>query len=271
MVEGVSQDLALATALIRLAFPLLLWSALNSDGFNFSFGEVRLNGAWGIFVVLYAAICLVFGAGIFPYISVLRQFRKPPNRVVMEKNRTLDLWPELGKELIGDNNLAVLSRLPGNGVFRVDFTDLTLVLPNLPAAWDGLSLLVLSDLHFHGTPSRIFFDRIIDELVTGTSPDLVCLLGDYVDTDRHLEWIQPILGRLNAREAKLAILGNHDLRQKPERVRQELSAAGYLVLEITGTRLLFAACIAWRLATKVRGSNRDRTSHPHQPTYSDSV
>ena len=57
-----------------------------------------------------------------------------------------------------------MTRLPGNCVFRVDFTDLTLALPELPPELDGLTILVLSDLHFHGTPARPFFDRIIDEL-----------------------------------------------------------------------------------------------------------
>jgi hypothetical protein len=196
-------------------------------------------------IFLYLAICLLFGAVIFPLITAKRLLRKKPASMLTEQTRTLDLWPESGEALTGDYKLSWMTRLPGNGVFRLDITDLTLALANLPAEWNGLSILVLSDWHFHGTPSRLFFDRIIEEVNTGSTTDLVCLLGDYVDTDQHHEWIESILGRLNACEAKLAILGNHDLLHEPDRVRKELTAAGYVVLgntwqemEIRGVRFL---------------------------------
>jgi uncharacterized protein len=218
------------TALILLAFPVLLWSAWNPDYFDYSFRQESLNGPWGKIVLIYAAICFLLGACIFPFITITRLLRQPPVSMVAEQTRTLDLWSELSTKLIGDNKLAAMTRLPGNGVFRVDVTDLTLAVAEVPPEWDGLTLLVLSDMHFHGTPSRAFFDRIIEELLTGSPPDVVCLIGDYIDTDTHHDWIQPILGRLPAREAKLAILGNHDLLHNPERVRQELVSAGYTVL-----------------------------------------
>jgi hypothetical protein len=121
--------------------------------------------------------------------------------------------------------------LPFNDIFRVDFTDYSLALPDLPPAWEGLTILLLSDLHFHGTPSRAFFERVMGEIETRWPvPDLVCLAGDFVDTDHHVKWIGPLLGRLAAREAKLAILGNHDQHHHPDRIRAELAAAGYRVL-----------------------------------------
>ncbi len=209
------------TGLIILAFPLLTASA-----FRFDF----VNDAWGRTVLGYGAVCLVFGALIFPAITVARRLRKTPACVVSETTRTLDLWPELGEKLIGDGKLAIASRLPGNGVFRIDFTELTLALPDLPAEWEGLTLLVMNDLHFHGTPSRAFFERVIGEIASAPTPDLVCLLGDFVDTETHREWIGPVLGRLTARDGKFAILGNHDRNHEPDRVRAELSAAGYSVL-----------------------------------------
>ena len=169
------------TGLIILAFPLLPLSAFRID---FSSDDYEsINGIWGRVVLAYAAVCLLFGGVIFPAITVARLLRKPPACVVSETTRTLDLWPELGAKLVGDGKLAVAARLPGNGVFRVDFTDLTLALPDLPPEWDGLTLLVMNDLHFHGTPSRVYFERVMDELASAPAPDLVCLLGDYVDTD----------------------------------------------------------------------------------------
>ncbi|MCE9561663.1 MAG: metallophosphoesterase [Planctomycetes bacterium] len=201
----------LLTAFVILGFPLLIREHLNAE------------------VWWYVWPCAVGGGIIFPVITVARLLRKPSGCIVSESTVTRDLWPELGQKLIGDGNLSFVARLPGNGLFRVDFTDITLALPELPPEWEGLTLLVVSDVHFHGTPARAFFDRVMDELLAGPKPDLVCLIGDYVDTDSHHTWIPPVLGRLAATEAKLAILGNHDRHHHPTQVRDELTAAGYTV------------------------------------------
>jgi predicted MPP superfamily phosphohydrolase len=201
----------LFTGILILAFPLLLYG--DFDVWQF-----------------YLWPCVFIGGVVFPVITILRLVRKAPPCVVAESTHTLDLWQDLGHKLIGDGQYAAVTRLPGNCVFRIDFTDVTLALPELPAEWEGLTILMLSDLHFHGTPSRPFFDRIVDELTAAPPPELVCLIGDYVDTDTHHEWIVPILGRLGATGAKFAILGNHDVHHNPDRVRSELSAAGYSVL-----------------------------------------
>jgi len=218
----------LFTGLVILGFPLLIASM-------FDVAFVRddwepLNGTWGRVVLAYAVVCVIFGGIVFPAITVARLLWKVPACVVAQSTRTLDLWPELGEKLVGDGHKAALARLPGNGVFRVDFTELTLALPHLPAEWDGLTLLVASDFHFHGTPARVFFDRVVDELLAAPPPDVVCLLGDYLDSDTHHDWIAPVLGRLTATGPRLAILGNHDRNHDPNWVRAELAAAGYTVL-----------------------------------------
>lgn len=180
---------------------------------------------------LYLYVGLFFGGVVFPAITLDRLLRKPPACLVAGRTHTLDLWPELGAKLIGDGAHRHLPRLPFNDVFRVDFTELTLALPTLPPGWDGLTLHLLSDLHFHGTPSRAFFDRVMTEVETRwPTPDVVCLAGDFVDTDTHHAWIGPVLGRLQATECRLAILGNHDKNHDPERVRAAVEAAGYTML-----------------------------------------
>lgn len=220
----------LFTAVCILAFPALLLSGVNPAWFDFVSGSgVFLNGVWGYCVLAYAGICVCSGVA-YPFVNLARYLRKMPACVVAEETRTLDLWPEYGEKLIGDGKFPWLTRVPGNCVFKLDVTELTLALPNLPPEWDGLTLLVVGDTHFHGTPSRVYFDRMINELAAGPMPDLVCLVGDYIDTKTHHEWIMPLLGRLQAKEAKLAILGNHDEYYHPERVRAELTAAGYTLL-----------------------------------------
>lgn len=213
------------TAVVILAFPPLFWLVRACV----DLGTWEAPTAAGRAAVLYVLVCVPF-AILYAYLTLVRYFRRPPACVVSERTRTLDLWPELGEKLIGDGKGRAVTRWPGNGAFTCDITDLALALPNLPPELDGLTLLLLSDLHFHGTPSRLYFERITSELASGPTPDLVCLAGDFLDSDRHHHWIGELLGPLRANEAKFAILGNHDKYHDPDRVRAELAAAGYTVL-----------------------------------------
>ena len=206
------------TGAVILAYPLL-WATGLENG-----------GPWGRVVFAYLAVCLVFGAVIFPAITLYRRRRKPPAALVAERGETFDVRAELGDAVVGTGKWAWAGRLPLNDIYRVEFTELTLAVPHLPPAWAGLTVLLLSDLHFHGTPGRAFFDRVFDRLATAPPPDLICLAGDYLDTDAHHAWIGPLLGRLTATHGKFAVLGNHDDHHDPHRVRSELAAAGYTVV-----------------------------------------
>ncbi len=219
----------LFTGVVIASAPLILASAFRMDFINYDWELV--NGLWGRFVLAYTAlVCLPLGLIIFPIITIARQLRRNPRSVLRESTRTLDLWPELGEKLVGEGKWHKLTKLPGNGVFRVDFTDLTLAPRDLPPEWDDLTILLLSDLHFHGSPSQAFFHRVIDEIEREGPADLVVLAGDYVDTDTHHEWIAPILGRLKWKEHAFAILGNHDDYHDAQLVRDGLANAGFRVL-----------------------------------------
>jgi predicted MPP superfamily phosphohydrolase len=187
-------------------------------------------GDFGPLAQLYLGTCLLMGLAVFPAITAARLLRKTPAAVVAEHTRTLDLWPEYGPKLLGDGKYRLVPRLPFNCVFKVDFTDLALALPGLPPAWDGLTILHLTDLHFIGTPSRLFYERVIDELAARGPADVVALTGDYVDSLAHHRWVIPLLGRLKWREAGLAVLGNHDKHFRPDRIRRRLGRLGYRVL-----------------------------------------
>jgi uncharacterized protein len=178
----------------------------------------------------YLLSCLVFGAILFPAITLRRFFRTVPPGLIQSETQTTDYWPILGKRAIGDGKWQWMTRVPFTCAFQVDYTKLTLELKTLPKAWSNLRILLLTDLHFHGTPSREFFDAVFAELRTQPEPDLVIFAGDLLDTDVHHAWVQPLLGDLSAREGKFAILGNHDDHHEPERIRQELLSAGFQVL-----------------------------------------
>ncbi|QDU22562.1 metallophosphoesterase [Urbifossiella limnaea] len=213
------KPLRLVTGAVILAFPLL--NLATADALGPAFDAV----------VAYYGVCLVFGGVVFPVITAVRLLRARPGALVSETTHTLDVRADLGPAVVGDGKWRRVATLLLNDVFRVDFTDWTLAVPELPPAWEGLTVLLLSDLHFHGTPSRAFFERVLAEVRTRwPTPDVVCLGGDYVDTDTHHTWIAPLLGGVSATEGKFAILGNHDDHHRPEALRAELEAAGYTVV-----------------------------------------
>jgi uncharacterized protein len=185
----------------------------------------------------YGFACAALGGLLFPVITLARWLTPRPAAVRSTTTRTINFWRRLGQALIGNGKWAWVPRLPGSCVFTVDFTTVELRPPGMRAEWDGLQILLLSDLHFHGTPSRVFFDAVMDEILTEATPDLVLLAGDFVDTDTHHEWIAPVLGRLQATLGRYAILGNHDLHHHPAQVRQSLQNAGFTLVHETAARL----------------------------------
>jgi hypothetical protein len=177
----------------------------------------------------YGWACCLVGFVCLPLATLARLMRRRPAALLSNHTRTIDVAARLGYKPIGHSKYTYLARLPANEIFRVDFAERTLRLPRLPAAWDGLTILHLSDLHLCGTPDRPFFEHVMD-VCRDWEPDLVALTGDIVDSKRHHRWIMPLLGRLRWRIAAFAILGNHDCWLDPVLVRRRLRRVGMRVL-----------------------------------------
>jgi predicted MPP superfamily phosphohydrolase len=177
----------------------------------------------------YTVLCASVGIVLLPFITVIRRLKATPAILLSNDTQMRNIASDLGYKPVGKGKYRALARLPGNQVFQVDFTVRTLRLPRLPAAWDGLSILHLSDLHLCGTPDKIFYQRVMD-LCQEWEPDLVAFTGDTVDTTNHYRWILPVLGKLRWRVAGLAILGNHDSWHEPAALRRRLRRCGYHVL-----------------------------------------
>src|SRR4029079_14019403 len=86
------------------------------------------------------------------------------------------------------------------------------------------------DFHFAPCFERLFFESVVDAC-RAWDADLLLVTGDLVAHDAVIEWIEPVLGRLEAKLGKFAVLGNHDHENKPADVMRELTRAGFLVLE----------------------------------------
>ncbi|MFO0935320.1 MAG: metallophosphoesterase [Gemmataceae bacterium] len=180
----------------------------------------------------YALFCLIL-ATRFIGITVMRLRAVPPASIVSSASSMVDYGKQSasGVDMAGKGKWWWLARLPFTCAFRVEYSSYTLKLPNLPAAWDGLTILHLSDFHFHGTPTKAFFEAVFAEIrMRWPRTDVVALTGDFLDTDQHAEWIEPLFSQLEAQEGRFAILGNHDDFHRPEFVRTELQRAGYTVL-----------------------------------------
>ena len=112
-----------------------------------------------------------------------------------------------------------------------------LALPHWPAGLDGLRIALVSDLHAgapHVREERL--ERLV-AAVAASAPDLVLLLGDFVDPKVRggapiaPEAVADRLGRLEARLGVFAVLGNHDWLHDGARVAAALRKAGIRVLE----------------------------------------
>jgi predicted MPP superfamily phosphohydrolase len=119
--------------------------------------------------------------------------------------------------------------LPGNEQFTIDVSTKTYVLPNLPSCWDGLTLVHLSDCHFHSGVTRAYFEAVCDQ-AAALNPDLMIFSGDLLDDQQRLEWLPQTLGRLRGKLGQFFVLGNHDWYLDHASTRQEFVRLGWTSL-----------------------------------------
>jgi predicted MPP superfamily phosphohydrolase len=218
----------LTHGLLILAFPLALidafgWDLAGLPSFSSEFAGPQL-------VTLYVLLCAVVGFVALPMNTILRLLRRDPT--IDKQSQVLDVAKHVGYRPVGTSKERLLTYLPGNEVFQIEMVERTLTLPCLPAAWDGLTILHLSDLHLNGTPDRDYFRFVMDRCADW-DPDLVAVTGDVTDSMHHMRWIVPILGRLRWRIAAFAILGNHDHWYDVPLIRRRLRRLGMHVLANT--------------------------------------
>jgi len=214
--------------LLILAFPLALGWTFGWDLHDMPWLSSQF--AWPQLATLYVLVCAAVGFLALPLNTAARLLRRDPS--LDKQSRVLDVAKHLGRCPLGHNRKRLLASLPGNEVFQVELVQRTLRLPRLSAAWDGLTILHLSDLHFVGTPGRDYFQFVMDRCAEW-QPDLVALTGDITDTNRHIRWIMPVLGRLRWRIAAFAILGNHDHWLEETYIRRRLRRLGMIVPQNT--------------------------------------
>jgi predicted MPP superfamily phosphohydrolase len=115
-------------------------------------------------------------------------------------------------------SLSVLLKLTGQyprgvrNAWNITFREIDLRLPRLPEAFEGFTILHLSDLHLDGMPG---LERTILDLVRGREFDLCVFTGDY-RTELHgpirptIDGLRVLVSGLRTRHGCLGVLGNHD-------------------------------------------------------------
>ncbi|HES58471.1 MAG TPA: metallophosphoesterase, partial [Firmicutes bacterium] len=122
--------------------------------------------------------------------------------------------------------------------YRQRVTSVEIALTDLPAAFDGLKVLQLTDLHRGTWVSERYL-----ALAAGRgqlfAPDLIVLTGDYVSNSRYSESAAASLAKLSAPLGVYAVLGNHDHWAKDTpRIVDALEHAGITMLTNAAVPLL---------------------------------
>lgn len=111
-----------------------------------------------------------------------------------------------------------------------EITETVIRLRRLPAAYDGLRIVHLTDIHLSLFTPIEEVERVV-ALANGLHPDLIALTGDYVTFSPQYIWPAAYaLGKLRARLGIFAVLGNHDFKVNADEVTQALTAQSIQVL-----------------------------------------
>ncbi|MCI0738723.1 MAG: metallophosphoesterase [Gemmataceae bacterium] len=228
--------------LIILLGPALFFYALDFGGTQ---QLTWTRGSLRFWLAPYCISCAIAGLVIAPLAQLFYWLRRQAPQLVETKSTTVDVAKALGYKPAGRGKQRSLALLPGNQCFEVDFTEKTLALPQLPAAWDKLTILHLTDLHLCGSPDLAFFQYVMDRCLSWHTPDLVALTGDVVDSSWHHRWIVPVLGKLRWTIGAFAILGNHDawrdtglIRRRLRRMRFDVLGNSWRQIDVRGEPLI---------------------------------
>lgn len=125
------------------------------------------------------------------------------------------LWPVFNFLIKRFGEILWCFGLYGRGVrnaLDIQLTPLDLEFPNLPAEFDGFTLLMLADLHLDGHEELV--ERAV-AVVGSVTPDVCVMTGDYRFHVKGafaqvLAPMERLLSAVGPRQGHYAILGNHD-------------------------------------------------------------
>lgn len=118
----------------------------------------------------------------------------------------------------------------------VEIVRINLTLPRLDPAFNGYQLAQISDIHIDTGMTKARLQRIV-QMVNDLQPDAIAITGDYITgrwlLERSLEKLIEVLSELRAKDATVAVLGNHDHWTDADGVRRVLRESGLTELRNT--------------------------------------
>jgi len=230
-------------AIAVFSIPLII-SFVAYRGFNFF--PSTMTGFPVVFAA-YLFACLFFGlftAAIWIY-----------RRIVDHQNPSVQSAHAITRYDFGDaakqaNRNAVersFAALPGNQIYRLNVETRQVTFPHLNPVFDGLTLTLISDLHFTGNICQAYFEQVVEK-ANELGSDLIIIAGDIIDRECCLSWLDQTLARLSAKHGIYFVLGNHDRKLKNETlIRETLRCLGcrdvadrWLSIEFNGSQIHLA-------------------------------
>ncbi len=210
---------------ILLGLPILVARRLVKDWLHVASFDSDAGLNWA---EIYVGVCAVWGIIQIPIWAFRRwQQLSLPENVRHTAERVVDIAQVLGAAPTTSPRTKLFCKLPYNHLWEIHVSQFEVVLAGLPKELEGLSICHISDLHFSYRIERPYYEEIV-RLANSTQADIIALTGDVCDKLDRIPWIVPTLGPLEARIAKLSVLGNHDLRTGDvPRVRAALAEAGF--------------------------------------------
>jgi hypothetical protein len=97
------------------------------------------------------------------------------------------------------------------GRYRFKIRRISILFENLPAAFDGLKAIQISDLHAGSVPGKHRRFLKIVRMIHNENPDIIFFTGDMVNEfSGEVNGWKDILGHLQAGYGKYSVMGNHD-------------------------------------------------------------
>ncbi len=126
-----------------------------------------------------------------------------------------------------------------------EITETDIFLDRLPAAYDDLRVVHLTDIH-HSLYTPIEDVERAVYLANQLRPDLVALTGDYVTLSTSFIWpVAQALGKLRAGLGVFAVLGNHDFSADAPEMTRALRAQRIQVLRNSRIALRRRSNLLW--------------------------
>lgn len=140
-------------------------------------------------------------------------------------------WPSFVIKLVFLGGALILSLYGAHNATNPRVTRYTVAIKDLPSAWEGRTIVQISDIHLGPVYRQHFFRRLVGK-IKELNPEAVFITGDLFDgMEADFSWFGHDLDRLAAPKGIYYSFGNHDLYLGFNRVMELLSGKPITVLD----------------------------------------